>query len=444
MASRYGFSAQTLSVLAALCDQPSEWQHGYALAKQTGLKSGTLYPILIRLADRGLVEACWQDEPQPGRPRRHLYRLTAAGLASATGAIASTAGPAAEPVAARAGKDAGGHADGTGRPRRGGGGDPVNRLNRAVTAAGHGAVRLLPPVGGTGSRRSGPRHTRYRRDWRGWPGGRAGLDARAGSADAALVRPRRGVRGGRCGRSLGRLAGPSVLHADADQFGVIATVLLLAGMPLLARRLFGPVSDSRTGRFLRVGGYAAILALMPAMAVVALYPLTCAAAGFRPARLHRGRKHDPRDAGHLGRGSSLAGRDLFPGLDGRLRGHPPLGDFAAFAGDPGHAGRRHRRGPRVRPGHVLGGPARTHARTPPIRGCRDRRSIRSSCSRGSCCSAGRWRPGCWPPGGTAAGRAAPPSWPRPGWARASWPGPREPGQCVVRYRCRHRDHRADD
>ena len=63
MTSPPGFSAQTLSVLAALCDQPSQWQHGYALAKQTGLKSGTLYPILIRLADRGMVEACWQDEP---------------------------------------------------------------------------------------------------------------------------------------------------------------------------------------------------------------------------------------------------------------------------------------------------------------------------------------------------------------------------------------------
>ena len=75
-------------MLAALCDQPSQWQHGYALARQTGLKSGTLYPILIRLADRGLVEACWQDEPTPGRPRRHLYRLTAGGLAAATGALA--------------------------------------------------------------------------------------------------------------------------------------------------------------------------------------------------------------------------------------------------------------------------------------------------------------------------------------------------------------------
>ena len=94
VSARSGFSAQTLSVLAALCSEPSRWCHGYALARQTGLKSGTLYPILIRLADRGLVEACWQDEPQPGRPRRHLYRLTAAGLASATGALASPAGPA--------------------------------------------------------------------------------------------------------------------------------------------------------------------------------------------------------------------------------------------------------------------------------------------------------------------------------------------------------------
>jgi len=107
--SRPEFSAQTLSVLAVLCDQPSQWQHGYALAKQTGLKSGTLYPILIRLADRGLVEAQWQDEPAPGRPRRHLYRLTSAGLASATGALASAA-EAAEQAAARAG---------TGKPRAG-------------------------------------------------------------------------------------------------------------------------------------------------------------------------------------------------------------------------------------------------------------------------------------------------------------------------------------
>jgi PadR family transcriptional regulator PadR len=81
------FSAQTLSVLAALEADPTSWRHGYPLAKETGLRSGTLYPVLIRLADRGLVEACWEDEQPAGRPRRHLYRLTPDGLAAARAAL---------------------------------------------------------------------------------------------------------------------------------------------------------------------------------------------------------------------------------------------------------------------------------------------------------------------------------------------------------------------
>jgi DNA-binding PadR family transcriptional regulator len=78
-----------LSVLAVLCTRPSDWQHGYEIAKETGLKSGTLYPILVRLAERGLMEARWEAEQPAGRPRRHLYRLTADGLARARTALAS-------------------------------------------------------------------------------------------------------------------------------------------------------------------------------------------------------------------------------------------------------------------------------------------------------------------------------------------------------------------
>jgi PadR family transcriptional regulator, regulatory protein PadR len=118
--SRREFSPQTLSVLAALYEQPSRWQHGYALASLTGLKSGTLYPILIRLADRGLVEARWQEEPQPGRPRRHLYRLTADGLASAAGALAAPARQTAGRPAAVAGA-------GARQPGRRGAGQPIGR-----------------------------------------------------------------------------------------------------------------------------------------------------------------------------------------------------------------------------------------------------------------------------------------------------------------------------
>ena len=88
MGHRSRFSVQTLAVLADLCATPSQWRHGYGLARATGLKSGTLYPVLIRLADRGLVEACWEAEQPTGRPRRHLYRLTPEGLAVATTALA--------------------------------------------------------------------------------------------------------------------------------------------------------------------------------------------------------------------------------------------------------------------------------------------------------------------------------------------------------------------
>jgi PadR family transcriptional regulator PadR len=83
-----GFSEQTLSVLAALTAEPQRWHHGYGLARETGLKSGTLYPVLIRLTDSGLLEACWEDGQPAGRPRRHLYRLTTDGLARAREALA--------------------------------------------------------------------------------------------------------------------------------------------------------------------------------------------------------------------------------------------------------------------------------------------------------------------------------------------------------------------
>ena len=98
MADRPRFSAQTLSVLAALSADPATWLHGYLLAKQTGLASGTLYPILIRLAERRLIEARWEDEQPAGRPRRHLYRLTADGLIATRAALAQVA-PKPRPAA---------------------------------------------------------------------------------------------------------------------------------------------------------------------------------------------------------------------------------------------------------------------------------------------------------------------------------------------------------
>jgi PadR family transcriptional regulator, regulatory protein PadR len=72
-------SAQAISVLRALAADPPSWRYGYDLGTEVGLKSGSLYPILVRLADRGLLEATWDPGPE-GRPPRHLYRLSTAGL----------------------------------------------------------------------------------------------------------------------------------------------------------------------------------------------------------------------------------------------------------------------------------------------------------------------------------------------------------------------------
>ena len=73
-------SKQMLALLEALSAHAQQWRHGYDLMKETGLLSGTLYPLLMRMTDQGLVEAEWQAPSQPGRPPRHAYRLTAAGV----------------------------------------------------------------------------------------------------------------------------------------------------------------------------------------------------------------------------------------------------------------------------------------------------------------------------------------------------------------------------
>lgn len=72
-------SRQTLLILEAFLETPRQWKYGYDLSRNTGLKSGTLYPLLMRLADRKLLETSW-EAVEPGRPPRHLYRLTSDGV----------------------------------------------------------------------------------------------------------------------------------------------------------------------------------------------------------------------------------------------------------------------------------------------------------------------------------------------------------------------------
>jgi PadR family transcriptional regulator PadR len=87
-------SRQTRALLATLLELSQIWRHGYDLSKETGLKSGTLYPLLMRLSEQGLLESRWQDPERPGLPARHVYRLTPSGLALAREQASSDAASA--------------------------------------------------------------------------------------------------------------------------------------------------------------------------------------------------------------------------------------------------------------------------------------------------------------------------------------------------------------
>lgn len=81
-------SAQTLSVLQALLAQARTWRHGYDLSIETALKSGTLYPVLTRLSERGFLDSRWEESEIAGRPPRRMYKLNAKGLAYAKAELA--------------------------------------------------------------------------------------------------------------------------------------------------------------------------------------------------------------------------------------------------------------------------------------------------------------------------------------------------------------------
>ena len=57
-------------------------RHGFDILDATGLQSGTVYPILRRLEDAGMVRSRWeavQRARAEGRPPRRYYELTGAG-----------------------------------------------------------------------------------------------------------------------------------------------------------------------------------------------------------------------------------------------------------------------------------------------------------------------------------------------------------------------------
>src|SRR5213080_896662 len=68
-----------MAVAVALMADASGRHWGYELYKQSGVRSGVMYPILQRMLDEGWLTDGWEEQAQAGRakrPPRRYYELT--------------------------------------------------------------------------------------------------------------------------------------------------------------------------------------------------------------------------------------------------------------------------------------------------------------------------------------------------------------------------------
>ena len=88
-------------VLRVFLADSSARRYGYDLMKAARLPSGTLYPMLARLEEQGLVTSEWEPPPvdASGRPPRKYYQLTGEGIRVARLELAQAARTAAAPRA---------------------------------------------------------------------------------------------------------------------------------------------------------------------------------------------------------------------------------------------------------------------------------------------------------------------------------------------------------
>lgn len=68
----------TVAVLRVLL-AASDPVWGLKIIKETGLKAGSVYPILSRLEDALWISGEWEAEDERSGPRRRLYRFTEEG-----------------------------------------------------------------------------------------------------------------------------------------------------------------------------------------------------------------------------------------------------------------------------------------------------------------------------------------------------------------------------
>jgi PadR family transcriptional regulator len=83
-------SRQMLKVLKIMVEKPTTSYSGAEIAREAGIGSGTLYPLLQRLENAGWLKSEWEDvkATEVGRPRRRLYKLTGHGQTEAARELA--------------------------------------------------------------------------------------------------------------------------------------------------------------------------------------------------------------------------------------------------------------------------------------------------------------------------------------------------------------------
>lgn len=88
MAKEPRITAHALRVMGAIMNASSGEMSGVDISKQSGMMSGTMYPLLLRLEDAGLLRSRWEtDDPHVlGRPRRRYYSVTGLGATRARAA----------------------------------------------------------------------------------------------------------------------------------------------------------------------------------------------------------------------------------------------------------------------------------------------------------------------------------------------------------------------
>jgi PadR family transcriptional regulator, regulatory protein PadR len=89
MAEHIRLTHATLKVLCSIMASRGAEMSGSQVAVETGLASGSLYPILLRLERAGFLKSRWEsiDPSKEGRPRRRLYKMTATGAACTRAAM---------------------------------------------------------------------------------------------------------------------------------------------------------------------------------------------------------------------------------------------------------------------------------------------------------------------------------------------------------------------